>query len=66
MSLNSYRIYDSRIRNLYEDVFDTNLKLPLLSILNWGEFYFKEIVFDVFNNGFEKVQLLCLLNFIRI
>ena len=38
---------------------DIKFKLPLLSILNWAELYFKVIVFDVFKNGFEKVKLFC-------
>ena len=42
-----------------EDMEETNDKLPLLSILNWAELYFKVIVFDVFKNGFEKVNVFC-------
>jgi len=39
---------------------DDNDKLPLLSILNWDELYFKVIVSDVFKNGLLKVKLFCL------
>ena len=39
---------------------DIKFKLPLLSILNCAVLYFKVIVFDVFNNGLEKVKLSCL------
>ena len=42
-----------------EDVPDIKFKLPLLSILNWAVLYFKVIVFDVFKNGFEKVNVFC-------
>ena len=38
-----------------DDVPDINDKLPELSILNWAELYFNAMVFDVFENGFEKV-----------
>ncbi len=35
---------------------DTKFKLALLSILNWDELNLKNIVFDLFNNGFEKLN----------
>jgi hypothetical protein len=37
-----------------------NDKFPLLSISNCAVLNFQVIVFDVFNNGFEKVKLFCL------
>ncbi len=36
---------------------DIKFKLPLLSILNWAVLYFKDIIFDVFKKGSEKVRL---------
>ena len=47
-----------------DEIPDINEKLPELSILNWAELDFNAIVFDVFENGFEKVKLFCLFVFI--
>ncbi len=34
--------------------------MPDASRLNWAELYFKSIVFDGFEKGFEKMKLFCL------
>ena len=47
-----------------DDLPDIDDKLPELSLLNLAELYYNAIVFDVFENGFEKVKLFCLLEFI--
>jgi hypothetical protein len=43
-------------RTPFNIVLLAKFKLPDASILNCVELYFKDIVFDVFKNGFEKVN----------